>query len=89
MDAIVRIGTTQDSTEARRRLVGDSCPVTKTDANLMIFSLTKHDITWKYVKVRLPRTTGCRPASDTGLPTVTGCFAFGDYFDPTAALSTL
>ena len=43
----------------------------------MIFSLIRPDITWKYVKVRFAPDYGCRPASDTGLPTVAGCFAFG------------
>ena len=47
----------------------------------MIFSLIRPDITWKYVKVRFAPDYGCRPASDTGLPTVAGCFASGVYRD--------
>ena len=43
----------------------------------MIFLLIRPDITWKYVKVRFAPDYGCRPASDTGLPTVAGYFAFG------------
>ena len=47
----------------------------------MIFSFIRPDITWKYVKVHFAPDYGCRPASDTGLPTVAGCFAFGVYQD--------
>ena len=47
----------------------------------MFFSLIRPDITWKYVKVRFAPDYGCRPASDTGLPTVAGCFASGVYRD--------